>query len=76
MNENTLSMFRQLAQNLGERRKTPITIVLKDGRRVEATFDPLFRSIELGNATFPDREITTWIKLFCGSEPVKIIGTE
>ena len=74
MNEHVRAAFQHLARRLEERKKVPITIVLKDGRRLEATFDPAFRSIELPNATFPDCEIVTWVTLFYGSEPTAVLS--
>ncbi len=72
MNETALSLYRTLASDLETRDRCPITIELKNGRVLNATYDPFFKTITLGGTTFPESELSTWTKLCWGSKPVRI----
>ena len=69
---NYLSHFREVAQALSTREKIKIEITLASGRIVPASYDPLFKTVAAGGATFPAQELNTWTKVLCGSHAVRI----
>jgi len=71
-NMKTLSHLRELAQVLNNRERVKIEITLASGRIISASYDPLFKTVTTGGATFPDRELNTWTKVLYGSETVRI----
>ncbi len=72
MNDTVLQHFRDLAETLSARTKQAITIELKNGRLLQAVYDPLFQTITLGGNTFPVKELAFWTKLCWGSKPQNI----
>lgn len=79
MNAHTLAHFRNLADALGKREKADMTISFqrKDGRKevINAKYDPLFKSVELGNATVPAVELKHWLKLLYGAKEETVVVT-
>jgi len=67
-----LPYFRELAQVLNNRERVRIEITLASGEIVPASYDPLFKTVTMNGATFPDRELGTWTKLLYGSHAVRI----
>jgi hypothetical protein len=61
-----------MAEALSRREKNDITISFErtDGRKevIHAKYDPLFNTVELGNATFPVVELKYWLRLFYGAD--------
>lgn len=72
MNELQLEHFRTLASILEKRQKVEMEIHLSTGRVLSGLFDPLFKTITVGNATFPETEINTWVRLFYGARVTMI----
>jgi hypothetical protein len=60
--------MQTLAAELAKRPRRDITITLKDGRQIEGKYDPLFKTITVGGATFPATERDKWLRAFYGSE--------
>ena len=73
MNDAVLRGLDYAAAELAKRGKIDITIRLKDGRTLPALYDPMFRTISVNGATFPDRERNLWVRLFYGCEIASII---
>ena len=72
MKDTTLQHYRNLAALLAERKKIGITITFLSGnvqRTLQAKFDGMFSSVELGNATVPARELRHWLKVLYGADP-------
>ncbi len=67
MNDAILRGLGYAAAELAKRDKTEIWITLKDGRVLSGLYDPMFKTIILGGATFPDAERNLWVRLFYGS---------
>ena len=67
-----MQMFREMAEVLAQREKTDITISFtkKDGGKgvIQARYDGLFKTVELGNATVPATELKQWLKLLYGAD--------
>jgi len=73
MNKATLTYFRIMSEALGKRDREDITIELKSGSVLNATYDPLFKSVIIAGTTFPADELSHWTKLFWGSEAVRVV---
>ena len=72
MNERTLQSFRDLGEILKSRNKMDITISFtkQDGGKgvINAKYDALFKTVELGNATVPAMELRQWLMLLYGAD--------
>jgi hypothetical protein len=68
----TLQHFRDLAEGLSQRKMMDVTISFtrKDGGKevMQAKYDGLFSTVQLGSTTVPARELTTWLKLLYGAD--------
>jgi hypothetical protein len=73
MNKATLKYFRIMSEALGKRDREEITIELKSGSVLNATYDPLFKSVIIAGTSFPADELSRWTKMFWGSEAVKVV---
>ena len=67
-----LPYFRELAQALNTRERLKIEITFASSRIVSASYDPLFKTVTAGGATFPAQELNTWTKVLYGSQAVRI----
>ncbi len=70
-----MNAFHLLAEDLSSREKALITISFKSkGRKevIDAKYDGLFQTVELGTATVPARELRHWLELFYNAEPKSI----
>jgi hypothetical protein len=63
-----LGGMQTLAAELAKRPRHDITITLADGRQISGVYDPLFKTITVGGATFPATERDKWLRAFYGSE--------
>jgi hypothetical protein len=72
-----VQIFREMAEALSQRQKIDITISFNktDGGKevIQAKYDGLFSTVELGNATVPARELRHWLRLLYGAD-VKTIN--
>jgi hypothetical protein len=72
MDAKTLQHFRDMADDLSKRKKQDITIsfTTKEGGKevIQAKYDGMFSTVELGNATVPARELRQWLKLLYGAD--------
>jgi hypothetical protein len=69
-----LSQFQNMAQALSQRTKIPIAVELKNGRILNAVYDPLFKTVTIGGATFPETELNIMTKLCWGSTVAKAVS--
>ena len=68
----SLSLFRDMAQALSNRKRVPLVVTLTTGRILEAFYDPLFKTVTIDGNTFPEGEVSTWTRLLYGA-PVQSI---
>ena len=66
-----MQIYRELAEALSQRKKFDMTITFSaKGRKgvIHAKYDALFKTVELGNATVPARELRQWLMLLYGAD--------
>ena len=72
---DALSEIRKRADALDKRQRLDVTIGTDKGT-VAGTYDPMFKTVTVKGATFPEREITVWMKLFFGVKVHSIVHVE
>jgi len=73
MNGAVLKAFRSMAYDLPKGETVEITIQLRNGTLLKATFDPLFKTVTLGGFVIPWRDLPRWTKMAWGSQPVRVV---
>ncbi|MCP4259117.1 MAG: hypothetical protein GY774_16650 [Planctomycetes bacterium] len=72
-----MRLLEQLANKMSERKKLAIMVKYKTtkgkNKELEAEYDTLFSTVDLGSAIVPVRELKDWLRTTCRAEVSTIV---